>query len=150
LSLAPRLGEGNDYYFFWSLERGRHGLGLKTIAKKDWYEWGARILLANQDGDGGLARASTAAGGRGHLLRALLFLKRSNLTATSTTMLKGKCPTQARRHCGVAWTSRLAGWRLPLKSPIVPEAGSGSGSRQSEVKAGPQPGADEVDVQQHA
>jgi hypothetical protein len=67
---------GRSYYFLWSLERVAVALDLKTIGKKDWYTWGAEILLANQQDDGtwqgnyGQCGADTCF--------ALLFLKRVN------------------------------------------------------------------------
>src|SRR5262249_319706 len=48
---VARLG-GRSYYFLWSLERVAVALDLKTIGKKDWYAWGAEVLLANQQADG--------------------------------------------------------------------------------------------------
>jgi hypothetical protein len=47
----PAAG-GKSYYFFWSLERIAVALNLTTIGKKDWYNWGAEIILANQGTDG--------------------------------------------------------------------------------------------------
>ena len=42
-----------DLYFLWSLERMAVIYDLKLIEGKDWYEWGAEIILANQQADGG-------------------------------------------------------------------------------------------------
>ena len=49
-----RLGRvgGRTYYFLWSLERVAVALDLDTIGKKDWYGWGAEILLENQAPNG--------------------------------------------------------------------------------------------------
>src|SRR5207248_1451542 len=41
-----------DYYFLWSLERVGVAYGLDTIGKKDWYRWGAEMLLVAQNPDG--------------------------------------------------------------------------------------------------
>jgi hypothetical protein len=82
-----RVG-GRTYYFLWSLERAAVALGLDTIGKKDWYSWGAEILLANQGPDGswqgdyGTCGADTCF--------ALLFLRRANLARDLTAHLKGQ------------------------------------------------------------
>jgi hypothetical protein len=79
--------DGKAYYFLWSLERLAVALNLETIGKKDWYAWGAEVLLANQQSDGtwhgeyGSCGADTCF--------ALLFLKRSNLTRDLTGSLRG-------------------------------------------------------------
>lgn len=86
----PRLGEqaGQSYYFLWSLERTATALGLETIAKKDWYSWGAEILLVNQlpngswNGDYASYFADTNF--------AILFLTRSNFAEDLTSILRGK------------------------------------------------------------
>jgi hypothetical protein len=44
-SAIPQIG-GRTYYFLWSLERVAVALDLQTIGKKDWYAWGAEILVA--------------------------------------------------------------------------------------------------------
>jgi hypothetical protein len=78
---------GRAYYFLWSLERVAVILDLKTIGKKDWYGWGAEVLLANQQGDGtwrgeyGDCGADTAF--------ALLFLKKSNLATDLSARIRG-------------------------------------------------------------
>jgi len=41
-----------NLYFLWSVERVAVLYDLKTIGGKDWYGWGAQILLANQRGAG--------------------------------------------------------------------------------------------------
>lgn len=74
---------GRTYYFLWSLERVAVALNLKTIGKKDWYAWGAKLLVDRQqrDGtwDGGMYGGSGA-----DTAFALLFLRRANLTADLT------------------------------------------------------------------
>jgi hypothetical protein len=62
-------------------------LGLKTIGKKDWYGWGAEILLTNQlpagtwNGEYGEGGVDTSF--------ALLFLKRANLARDLTVEMEG-------------------------------------------------------------
>ena len=41
-----------DFYFLWSLERVCMLYGLPTLGDKEWYRWGAEILVTNQDLDG--------------------------------------------------------------------------------------------------
>lgn len=90
-AFGPRPGQGRvggrTYYFLWSLERVAVALDLKTIGKKDWYTWGAEILLVNQEptgawnGEYGSYGADTSF--------ALLFLKRANLALDLTAQISG-------------------------------------------------------------
>jgi hypothetical protein len=79
---------GRTYYFFWSLERVAVALDLNTIGKKDWYGWGAEVLLANQTPQG------TWVGDYGDngvdTCFALLFLRRANLARDLTASLTGR------------------------------------------------------------
>jgi hypothetical protein len=86
--MAARLRLENLYYL-WSLERVAVLYNLKTVGGKDWYRWGAQMLVANQDGNGGWR------GGRYHgstvtldTCFALLFLKRANLAKDLTDKLE--------------------------------------------------------------
>ena len=50
---VPILKDSNrTFYFLWSLERVAVAYGLTTIGGKDWYSWGAEVLVANQKEDG--------------------------------------------------------------------------------------------------
>ena len=62
---------------------------LKTIGGKDWYGWGAQILLGNQAPDGHW-RGAFYNGTSPHVdtCFALLFLKRANFVADLTENLK--------------------------------------------------------------
>jgi hypothetical protein len=84
-AVQPPLG--TDYYFLWSLERVCVALGLQTIGDKDWYGWGAEVLLAGQKDDG--TWRGNYAGCGADTCFALLFLKRSNLTWDLTAALRG-------------------------------------------------------------
>jgi hypothetical protein len=71
----------NNLYFLWSVERVAVLYSLKVIGQKDWYRWGAEILVANQNAagnwdSGGYHAASPTI----NTCLALLFLKRVNLT----------------------------------------------------------------------
>jgi hypothetical protein len=79
---------GWTYYYLWSLERVAMVYGLEKIGNKDWYSWGAEILIANQTLDGSWA-GSYPEGGVDTSF-ALLFLCRSNLTPDLTASLKGR------------------------------------------------------------
>jgi hypothetical protein len=77
-----------NLYFLWSIERVSVLYGLKSIGNKDWYRWGAEILVANQlpTGEwdkGGYPGASPVL----DTCLALLFLKRANLAADLTARL---------------------------------------------------------------
>ncbi len=81
-----RVG-GRTYYFLWSLERVAVALDLDTIGKKDWYSWGAEILLENQDPNGSWSGDHANCGA--DTCFALMFLKRANLVRDLTKQLKG-------------------------------------------------------------
>jgi hypothetical protein len=91
---VPRVG-GRTYYFLWSLERVAVALDLKTIGKKDWYAWGAEVLLANQQADGSWQGNYGACGA--DTCFALLFLKRANLAPDLTSQLTGKVADPGER-----------------------------------------------------
>jgi hypothetical protein len=77
-----------NLYFLWSVERVGVLYGVPKIGGKDWYRWGAQVLVANQQGEGNWT------GGLYHgnnpvldTCFALLFLKRANLTLDLTEQL---------------------------------------------------------------
>jgi hypothetical protein len=77
-----------DLYFMWSLERVGVLYDLPTIGRKNWYRWGAEMLVANQKfqgnwDNGGYPSANPII----DTCLALLFLKRGNLVADLTTKL---------------------------------------------------------------
>jgi uncharacterized protein (TIGR03067 family) len=87
----PGLGPATDspnYYFLWSLERVAVVFGLQTVGFKDWYGWGAELVLAQQQGDGSW-KGNYPEGGVDTSF-ALLFLRRSNLAQDLTSSLRGK------------------------------------------------------------
>src|SRR5262249_19863042 len=43
-----RLEENNNLYYLWSIERVAVMYNLPTIGVRDWYRWGAEILVTNQ------------------------------------------------------------------------------------------------------
>jgi hypothetical protein len=78
-----------NLYFLWSVERVAMLYSLKTIGGKDWYAWGARILIPNQLAEG--SWQSSYYHGSAPTIDtcfALLFLKRSNLVQDLTDNLQ--------------------------------------------------------------
>jgi hypothetical protein len=73
---APKLA-GSDIYYLWSLERIMVVMNLEKIGGKDWYRWGAEVLLANQESNGRWSAEYGACGA--DTCFALLFLHRANL-----------------------------------------------------------------------
>jgi len=77
-----------NLYYLWSLERVAVLYNLPKIGDKDWYRWGAGVLVANQGHNGNWA-------GGGYpgshptidTCLALLFLKRANLVKDLTSRL---------------------------------------------------------------
>lgn len=77
-----------NMYFLWSVERVAMLYNLRTIGNKDWYAWGAQILLAHQKDDGSWQSAKYH--GSTPVIDAcfgLLFLRRSNLVQDLTDNL---------------------------------------------------------------
>jgi hypothetical protein len=82
------LPQGN-LYFLWALERVAMLYDLQTIGGKDWYRWGAEVLVANQKPDGqwegsGYPGSSATI----DTCFALLFLTQANLAEDLTDKLK--------------------------------------------------------------
>ncbi|HEV3081049.1 MAG TPA: prenyltransferase/squalene oxidase repeat-containing protein [Gemmataceae bacterium] len=136
---GPPAIDRTDYYFLWSLERVAMAYALKTIGKKDWYDWGTAIILPRQKADGSWEgyynpRIDTSF--------ALLFLRRSNLLSDLTSSLKGKVHDPFE-------VALRAGGTLPRNGPgesVIPveKTGSipklkldGSGQKRSESSSEP-------------
>ncbi len=75
-------------YFLWSMERVAVLYNLPTVGGKDWYRWGAQVLVRNQQSEGHWA-GGLFLGFNPPLdtSLALLFLKRSNLAKDLTAKL---------------------------------------------------------------
>ena len=90
-SLDPNMTNfpTENLYFLWSVERVAMLYDLKTIGGKDWYRWGAQVLVHNQlaDGDWGSLRYPGASPPINTCF-ALLFLRRSNLVQDLTNNLR--------------------------------------------------------------
>jgi hypothetical protein len=74
-----------DLYFLWSLERVGVVYNLTKIQDKDWYAWGADLLLKTQTADGSWRERHA---GVVDTCFALLFLKRVNVVKDLTTKLQ--------------------------------------------------------------
>jgi hypothetical protein len=91
LALDP--DQPRDYYFLWSLERVAVAYDLATIGNRDWYDWGAQVVVAVQRPDGSWKGKY---GPDVDTSFALLFLRRSNLTRELTAHFKGKLQDPAK------------------------------------------------------
>jgi hypothetical protein len=125
---VPTINNGKFFYFLWSLERVGVIYGLETIGSKDWYAWGAEILLASQQ-TSGLWHGEYGAYGADTCF-ALLFLKRANPARDLTATLKGTIQDPGEvvlRSGGVDGSSLKQQPRLT--SPLEPQkANEGSAS----------------------
>lgn len=94
-ALSPRIGEpagsfenrpaikdAGGLYFFWAMERIAVLYDVRQLDKKDWYRWGAEILIGHQSQDGSWTEDGGYHGQHPVLNTAfaLMFLKRANLT----------------------------------------------------------------------
>ena len=134
---VPILGRaGKHYYYLWSLERVMVAFGLDTLGDKDWYAWGAEILLLNQQADGSW-QGDYSAGGADTCF-ALLFLRRSNFATDLTASLKDRVqdPGAAVLRAGGVGGDNLQ--RLSVKPGIDPEAKPGKDGSYKD-KAPPRP-----------
>ncbi|HEY7426465.1 MAG TPA: HEAT repeat domain-containing protein [Gemmataceae bacterium] len=103
----PQPGQvgGRTYYFLWSLERVAVALDLETIGKKDWYTWGAEVLLASQGTDGTWRGQYSDCGA--DTCFALLFLRRANLARDLTGYFQGKTKDPGQRELRGVTLDRL-------------------------------------------
>jgi hypothetical protein len=74
-----------DLYFLWSLERVAVIYDLQAIGGRDWYQWGAEIIVPTQKEDGSW---SDRWPGVPDTCFALLFLRRANLASDLTYELR--------------------------------------------------------------
>jgi hypothetical protein len=76
-----------DLYFMWALERVSMIYDLKTLGDKEWYRWGAEMLVANVKPEG----YWNVKGVTDELINscfALLFLRQANIAEDLTTKLR--------------------------------------------------------------
>lgn len=110
------------YYYLWSLERMCMGLNLETVGKNDWYNWGAEILLGNQNVDGSWTGQH---GVYSDTCFALLFLKKANLTRDlSSRIIGGKGANRVLK-------GGVGGEGLASGKPVPSSGIGGSGKEKS-------------------
>jgi hypothetical protein len=86
-----------NLYFLWALERVGMLYSVQAVAGKNWYRWGAEILVANQKPEGHWEGGGYAGSSRvADTCMALLFLKRTNLTEELTKKLEGEVDKAAK------------------------------------------------------
>jgi hypothetical protein len=107
-----------DAYYLWSLERLAMLYDLPTIGGKDWYRWGAEVLLSNQTPSGDFGPLAWRGSAENTITThfALLFLKRSHLLRDLTAKLPHKAEVLEK---GIA--AALQGGRVPA-GPAQTEA----------------------------
>lgn len=78
----PGVKASGGLYYLWALERIAVLYDVRTLDNKDWYQWGAEILVGNQQDDGSWKKEEGYPGESEILNTALaiLFLRRANLT----------------------------------------------------------------------
>jgi hypothetical protein len=77
----PKIKDVGGLYYLWAMERIAVLYDLQKLGKKDWYLWGAEILLCHQNADGSWEEGGYP--GESQILNtcfALMFLRRANLT----------------------------------------------------------------------
>jgi hypothetical protein len=79
-----QVDAGSALYYLWSLERVSVLYNLRTIAGKEWYRWGARLIVEHQREDGSWEERY---GPSCDTCFALLFLKRVNVARDLTREL---------------------------------------------------------------
>ncbi len=86
----PTVKAAGGLYFLWAMERIAVLYDIQKLGKKDWYQWGAEILVCNQKADGAWSDDGGYPGQTPVLNTcfALLFLKRANLTPDLGAALK--------------------------------------------------------------
>jgi hypothetical protein len=130
-AIAPKATD-QAFYFLWSLERVAVILDLETIGGKDWYTWGAEILLVSQQTDGSWAGKYGVA----DTCFALLFLQRANLAPDLTASLKPHLNNKAELRSGGLGGKKLVEEKqagkiqgsIPIDSRGDPEKTSGHDS----------------------
>jgi hypothetical protein len=137
---APKVeipkASGRAYYYLWSLERVCVAYNIETIDKKDWYHWGAEILLVSQHSDGSWRGEYAECGA--DTAFALLFLKRVNFAHDLSSGIKGAGSRLLKGGVGGAGLTDKP--TKPLASTDIgskPRTGGGRGGGGSKVPERP-------------
>lgn len=133
---------GKAYYFLWSLERVGMIYGLETIGGKDWYNWGAEVLLVNQRPDG-LWFGEYGASGADTCF-ALLFLKRANPARDLTRALRGGVndPGEVVLKSGGVGGTTVPPRLKPALDPQKPGPTTSTDPKEKPVPPNPKPAPD--------
>jgi hypothetical protein len=136
--MVPRVGgaDGRFYYFLWSLERVCVAYDVDKIGKTDWYDWGAAVLLANQNAGGGWLNGMFP--GPPDTCFALLFLRRANLAQDLTRALKSQMKEgglQAALKQGGTSGAELVKGRKPFFEGPVAEDSKHKPERDEDAQA---------------
>lgn len=117
--VAISSAEGKAFYYLWSLERVCVMLGLETLGKKDWYNWGAEILLKNQKNNGMWTGEYSSSGA--DTCFALLFLKKANLLRDLSSSIKVvKDPGERKLKSGGVGGDSLTGKKGKEDKTLLP------------------------------
>jgi len=93
---SAAMTQAMDLYFLWSVERVGVLFNRRSVGGKEWYPWGARLLLDAQQGNGGWGkRGSMMSAPAVDTCFALLFLKRADLARGLSDKLDLGTPTEA-------------------------------------------------------
>lgn len=78
----PTVKEAGGLYYLWAMERIAVLYDIQKLGNKDWYKWGAEILVCHQLADGSWSDEGGYPGQTplANTCLALLFLRRANLT----------------------------------------------------------------------
>src|SRR5262249_36748723 len=88
---APKVRAPVNLYFLWTVERVGMLYGLSKINDKDWYHWGADVLVEAQQKEGHWATGGyPGADQLTDTCFALLFLKRATLAKDLTVKIQSK------------------------------------------------------------
>jgi hypothetical protein len=135
--VAIDVAGGRYFYYLWSLERVAVAYNIETLNKKDWYKWGAEVLLNSQKRDGSWSGDYGGCGA--DTCFALMFLKRANLLRDLSSRLRGGrgLGGSVLRSGGVGGGS-LKGATPPRNSdPLAKDpSASGSGSESKKPSTG--------------
>ena len=149
-ALSPRIGEPagrfderpsikdvGGLYFLWAMERIAVLYDVRQLDKKDWYRWGAEILIGHQSQDGSWSEDGGYHGQSPPLNTsfALMFLKRANLTpdlsrrlAVDTAVLTAKVDTPIKPPTPQPEPTPVAGRANPAQGSSSSEEGRGGAS----------------------
>jgi hypothetical protein len=140
---VPRINMANGkfYYFLWSLERVAVAYGIDKVGNTDWHDWGATILLANQDAATGGWTNGEWRGGPDACF-ALLFLRRVNLaqdlTRALTSQMKEGGMQSALRQGGVGGAELVKGRKPFFDKPAEDKAKPATDADAEAVRLGKQ------------